>query len=105
MNNNNNMTVPYIVYESALDRGERRDKRHTIVIILLIVLLVVTNAMWLIAWNQYDYVDDYSVDVRSGNGGNANYIGGNGDINNGERNSDTQEIESSQEWTEQGNES
>lgn len=41
---------------------------------------------------QYDYVDDYSVELDSGDGGNANYIGNDGDIYNGEGNS-TQEKE------------
>ena len=34
------MTVPYILYEGALDRDDRRDKWHIIVIVLLITLLV-----------------------------------------------------------------
>ena len=53
-------------------------------------LLFLTNALWLIAWNSYDYVDEYTVDVDADDGGNANYIGNNGDIYNGTSNGNTQ---------------
>jgi hypothetical protein len=74
------------VYESSLAREERQQKRLVVVIVILIVLLFITNAVWVYFWNQYDYVDDYSVDVNS-QGGIANYIGNDGDINNGTDNS------------------
>ncbi len=83
------VTIPYIAYESMLAKEDRQQKRIVIVmgsiIALLVILLVVTNVVWLVAWNQYDYVDDTSteVDVNSEGGGNANYIGNDGDINNG----------------------
>ena len=79
MENNN---IPYIVYEASLAREERQQKRLVIVIVILIVLLFITNALWIYAWNQYDYIDEsVSVDVDSSEG-NANYIGNDGDINN-----------------------
>jgi len=71
-------------------KDERNDRWRNIIITLLIVLLVLTNGMWLWHESQYDYVDDYSVDVDAGEGGNANYIGRDGDINNGTNNSETQ---------------
>lgn len=86
----NNNSVPYIVYEGTLDRLGRQHRWHMIIILVLIVLLAVTNLAWLYAWNLYDYVDktqDYSVDIDAGDGGNANYIGNDGDINNGKDNS------------------
>lgn len=73
------MMIPYIAYESMLYKEDTQQKRLVVVMIILVVLLVVTNAMWLIAWNQYDYVDDY-VEVDSGYGGDANYIGEDGEI-------------------------
>ena len=78
------MCVPYIVYESMLDKEDRQQRRMIYIIILLIVLLVATNVIWLIAWNQYDYVDveDYAVDINSEGGGNANYVGEDGNIYN-----------------------
>lgn len=81
------MTVPFIVYESATEKADRQQKRLIIIIAVLISLLFLTNALWLIAWNSYDYIDDCSVDIDAGDGGNANYIGNNGDIYNGENNS------------------
>lgn len=86
-NNNDNIVMSRIAFERMQAKDERNDKWRNIIIITLIILLVVTNAMWLIAWNQYDYVDDYSIDLDAGDGGNANYIGNDGDIYNGEDNS------------------
>ena len=55
---------------------------------IAVVLLFATNAAWLYVWNQYDYESEV-VTVDSEDGGNANYIGNNGDINNGESGSET----------------
>lgn len=84
MEDTKDLTVPYVVFESTQARAERRDKRNGIVIIVLIVVLALSNLAWLYAWNQYDYVSETSsVNIDSQDGGNANYIGHNGDINNG----------------------
>ena len=82
MENNDNIIMSRLAFERMQSKDERNDRWRNITIIVLIVLLVVTNAMWLIAWNQYDYIDEYT-EVDSGEG-NINYIGHNGDINNGE---------------------
>lgn len=84
MENDNNIIMSKYAFERMQAKDERNDRWRNITIIILIILLVVTNAMWLVAWNQYDYVDDYSIDVASDGGGDANYIGNNGDINYGE---------------------
>lgn len=82
-NNENNIIMSKFAFERMQAKDEVNDRWRNITIIVLIVLLVVTNAMWLIAWNQYDYIeDDYSVQVDGGSGV-ANYIGNDGDINNG----------------------
>ena len=78
------MMIPYVVYESMLTKEDTQQRRMIYVIILLIVLLLVTNVIWLVAWDQYDYVDDYT-NVDGGNGV-ANYIGDDGDINYGTNN-------------------
>jgi hypothetical protein len=81
MENNDNIIMSRIAFERMQSKDERNDRWRNITIITLIILLVVTNAMWLIAWNQYDYVEDYTeIDAGSGT---ANYIGNDGDINNG----------------------
>ena len=88
-NNNDNIIMSRLAFERMQSKDEKNDRWRNITIIVLIILLVVTNAMWLVAWNQYDYVDteEYSVDLDADDGGNANYIGNDGDIYNGESNS------------------
>lgn len=75
-------TVPYFVYEAEQARSERRDRRHIIALLIAIALIFVSNMAWLISWNMYDY-SDTTISLDSGEGGNANYIGNDGDINNG----------------------
>lgn len=89
MENNDNIIMSRIAFERMQSKDERNDRWRNIIIILLIILLVVTNGMWLWAWNQYDYVEteDYSIDLDADDGGNANYIGNDGDIYNGESDS------------------
>ena len=84
MDNENNIVISRYAFERMQTKDEKNDRWRNIIILVLIILLVVTNAMWLVAWNQYDYVDSYEVDMDSGEGGDANYIGNNGDISYGE---------------------
>ena len=74
--------VPYIVHETAMARNERNVKRMIIAIVTAIVLLFASNALWLLAWTSYDYSSE-EVIIDSQDGGNANYIGNDGDIVNG----------------------
>ena len=78
--------VSYIVFEGAMARNERTIKRLIIGLIIAVVLMFASNGVWLYAWMQYDYKDD-TITVDSKDGGNANYIGANGDIHNGESDS------------------
>lgn len=89
MENNDNIIMSRIAFERMQSKDERNDRWRNIIIVLLIILLVATNGMWLWAWNQYDYVEteEYSVDLDADDGGNANYIGNDGDIYNGESDS------------------
>lgn len=78
--------VPYIVYEGEQARMERHTKRLVIALIITILLLFSSNALWLSAWMQYDYIGEeeiqqVKVDAKDGI---ANYIGNHGDIVNGE---------------------
>lgn len=80
------INVPYIVYEGVQARSERTTRRLITVIIVLISMLFATNAIWLYAWNSYEYVED-GTDVNLDAGeGNANFIGRdlNGELDNGE---------------------
>lgn len=73
--------VPYIVHESAMARQERTIKRLWILLILLIVLLVATNGAWLWWESQWEYFE--TTVTQENDGGFNNYIGNDGDINNG----------------------
>lgn len=81
--------VPYIVYQGTMARFERTIKRLVIVLAITIALLCASNFYWAYFWSQCDFSD---VTIDSQDGGNANYIGENGVINNGE--SDSQETDS-----------
>lgn len=82
MGENTNNSVPYIVYESMQSTSERHIKRLVIALIICFVLMFGSNAVWLYAWMQYDYGYE-SVEIETEDG-NANYIGNDGDITNGE---------------------
>ena len=96
MENNDNVIISRYAFERMQAKDERNDHWRNVIILTLIILLVVTNAMWLVAWNQYDYVEGYSVDMSADDGSNANYIGNDGDIYGGEDNSTQNEIENAQ---------
>ena len=81
---NEQLTVPYIVHESAMARNERHIKRLVIALIVSIMMLVLSNLAWLYIWNSYEYVGDSSQVTVDSNTGDANYIGDDGDIINGE---------------------
>lgn len=76
--------VPYIAHEGMLVRMERQIKRLWVALIVAIIALVVCNVAYLWYLNQYDFA---SYQVSSEDGGNANYIGQDGDIYNGESDS------------------
>lgn len=74
------VSVPYVVYESAQARNERNAKRLVIALIVAVALIFASNAIWLWAWMQYDYV---SYEVSADGDSDANYIGNDGNIYNG----------------------
>lgn len=91
--NENAKDVPYIVFESAMAREERHNKRLIIALVCAIIAILATNLAWLWVWNSYEFVGEDSsqyetVTVDSDRGGNANYIGNDGDINNGTNSSE-----------------
>lgn len=80
-------SVPFAVYESAMERAEWHAKSLVWIIVLLIVLLVGSNFAWLIYENSFeDVVTTEEVIVDAESDGVANYIGNDGDIYNGEDN-------------------
>ena len=86
--------VPYIVHEASMARMERQIKRLWIAVIVAVCLLFASNAAWLYAWCQYDYSsNEIVVEQDAQDGGNANYIGNDGDIVNGLPESDSSEAQ------------
>ncbi len=75
-------SVPYFIHEGMMARDERTIKRLIIALMITVGLLFISNMAWLYVWQQYDYVEE-DIDLDSRDGGNANYIGENGDIVNG----------------------
>ena len=68
-------------------RNERTIKALIKALVVSIIALLISNAIWLWAWMQYDYVTedlDLSTVTVDAKDGIANYIGQNGDITNGE---------------------
>ena len=61
-----------------------------IALIIAVALLFASNALWLYAWTQYDYCGDTTSQdvILDSKDGIANYIGNDGDINNGENTRD-----------------
>lgn len=76
----NNIENSVSLATELLRELKRQSKRWFISFIICLILLFASNMIWLYVWNQYDYAE-YNVD--SFDGGNANYIGNDGDINNG----------------------
>ena len=60
------LSVPYVVYEGEMARNERHVKRLTILLAVAVLLMAVTNAIWIYAWNAYEYVEDSAVTNDSG---------------------------------------
>lgn len=94
--------VPYIVHEGAMARNERLVKRLIICLAISIIMIVVTNVVWIYAWTMYDYSSD-QVTVDSKDGGNANFIGENGTINNGESIGEKQKTNVKESFEVEGN--
>ena len=80
MEKNDNIIMSRYAFERMQTKDEISDKWRNITIILLIVFLVVTNAMWLIAWNSCEFVSD-EIKIHAGENGHAFYIGNDGEIN------------------------
>lgn len=55
------------------------------IIVILIITIIINNIAWIWYINQFDFVSDYeAVELDTEGEGVNNYIGNDGDINNGE---------------------
>ena len=80
--------ITFYTFEAVMAREERHIRRLIIALVIAIIGIVVCNMAWLYAWMQFDYVAEgesveTSVELDGSTGGNANYIGDRGIINNG----------------------
>lgn len=91
MENENDIIISRYAFERMQTKDEKNDRWRNIFILVLIILLVVTNAMWLVAWNQYDYVDEYEIEAQQ-EGEGINIVGA-GDVSYGTDSYDSQETE------------
>lgn len=85
MEENKNMAhrdVPYLVYEATQARNERTIKKLIIVVVIAIALMFISNAIWLYAWMQYDYISEETSYWQDGSGINAINTRVNGDMTN-----------------------
>lgn len=73
-------SVSEATFEFTVERFVQTIKKLWVVIIVLIVALIATNIAWIIYESQFE-TEYYSVEADNGN---ANYIGRDGDIVNGE---------------------
>lgn len=83
-------SIPFIVWEGERARDERRHRRDFIIIVILIVSLLVSNALWIYEWSQYEYSDEI-VTVDGVDRGIVNYIGNDGAISYGESDNNSQD--------------
>lgn len=82
-----------IVYESAMARMERANKRLWIIVIILIAAFIATNAGWIYYESQFQVVET-SIEAKQ-DGGGVNIVGG-GDISYGTDSKDQDENENTQ---------
>ena len=83
--------VPYIVHESSMARMERQVKRGWIALITAVILLFISNALWLLAWVQYDYSSEETIYQQDGEG--TNIIGNSNEVDNYGAESDSSEAQ------------
>lgn len=84
--------IPYIVHEDTVTHLVKVIKWLIIALCISVLLMVASNLAWLYVFNSYDYVDGDSETITvDSEDGNANYIGNDGDINNGTSDSKTDE--------------
>lgn len=80
MNENESKLASEVIHEQKI-----ANKRMFVAFIITLFMLFLSNIAWLIAWNLPTYKSE-TVTVDSIDG-NANYIGNDGEITNGESNS------------------
>lgn len=82
MENKDELTViPYFCHEGEMNRLERVNKRQFVLILILILALIGTNFAWIMYERQF--VTEETTITQENEDGINNYIGNDGEINNG----------------------
>lgn len=77
-------SISYAAHQGIVATMERVNKRLWITLVILVFLLVGSNIGWMIYENSFEEVTKTEeIVIDSDDGGNANYIGNDGDIING----------------------
>ena len=79
----NDLSVPYIVHESEIARGERNVKRLWILCIVIFLAFVISNCAWIVYESSYQ---DIVIEAEQ-DGSGTNVISG-GDLNYGSESTD-----------------
>lgn len=84
-------TIPYIVYEGAMDRAERHTKKWIIAFFVALSMLFATNIGWIIYESQFEtyYYAQDGAEINNVN------IGEQGDVLNGAETEDKEETQES----------
>lgn len=85
-----NAAVPYIAHEAAMARAERQHKRMWIACIVLAVIVFASNALWLWAWQSYDYTSETEEVVYTcqQDGSGVNVVGNGNEVQDGAESND-----------------
>lgn len=78
--------VSYYVHENLRAQMVSANTKWFILVLVLVVLLAGSNAFWVVRETQFA-TETTEIEVKTEDGGNANYIGNDGDIYNGEHQS------------------
>lgn len=80
MGNNEIATVPLVALQAEQVKSERTTKRFIVALVIAFIMLVLSNAMWLYAWMQYDYTSEETSYSQDGDGVNNINNGTQGDV-------------------------
>lgn len=67
--------VPWSAVELINESHSRDKKRSWVLVIVLVLGLIISNALWLYFWNQYEYVDESDITEYHQDGRGINIIG------------------------------
>lgn len=85
-----NRDIPYIVYEGSMMRAERHIRRLIIALVISLILMVISNTIWLVMWNQYDY-SNTTESTYEQDGEGINIIGDSNDVTKSNNKTDSNE--------------